>query len=96
MNHYHNDTSAGWRNDSEPGCTRPHLPTLRISALPDRLGQAGSLMVNHAGKVSATSLAGLVASGHTHGQTTWAVVILACVMLTADTVQTIVTVRWRH
>ncbi|MFD0418355.1 hypothetical protein [Streptomyces sp. NPDC127108] len=48
------------------------------------------------GTLGATGLGSYIATGATHGNTTWAVVIIAVGMLTAETIQNVKTNRNRY
>ena len=93
MNHFHNDTSVDNPEGREQPCSRRHLPTLELSAISAQLGKAKSLVTTRPATVGAPGLTAWVASGHTHGETTWAVVILTGLMLASETALKIANAR---
>jgi len=96
MTHHHDVTSADIPDAQQPACTRHHLPAVHLDKLSSHLSKAKSLAANSPAAITAPGLTGWVASGHTRGQTTWAVVILTCLMIASETTHKIAKLRHRR
>ncbi|MFF8860435.1 hypothetical protein ACF08B_00085 [Streptomyces sp. NPDC015139] len=68
--------------DSGPGWRRVAFPVPPLGKLVKGTGVGSRL-----GTCTGSGLAGWVATGHTHGEITWATVVLALAMIAADAVQ---------
>ncbi|GHI09735.1 hypothetical protein AQI88_16525 [Streptomyces cellostaticus] len=85
MHPNHHDTPLGHAGDAQPP---PRQGRQRIAVpVPPVLLSAKAGITNRPGTYGATSLAGYIAAGATHGSSTWAVVVIAVGLMAAETIQ---------
>jgi len=75
-------------------CRRRHLPSFHVRVVATQFRNAKHLVTSNPATFNAAGISTYVGSGHTHGQTTWAVVTLAGMGLAAETIQKSVA-SWR-